>query len=521
MLHPFASGDLFPVRCFADYDQAAGPNIRCSDEEIMRQILDTARGAYSRLPPRTRARLGGLFRLVPESLKWGGTYKEWRAKIAAAHRDPGAARLQQDRSRLAVITAAVNHSRYYNELLRSRFGDVEPDQLLVSEQWSRIPILSSADVAAHAAEMCTRTVAELDVASTGGTSGRPVKFYLDRHRSPIEYAFVHDAWSRAGYRPGDPRCVLRGVELDRSEPPHMQYDQALAELRCSVFHLTDGAMRGYYDAIRARGIRYIHGYPSAIAVFAAFLQRSGLAPFTQIEGVFATSERLYASQSELLRQVFDRATLVPFYGLSEKAAFACGSSDETDVFVFDPLYGFTELVDAEGAPVTAPGTRGRIVSTGLLFQGMPFIRYDTGDTAELVALPDAENSYRLTVRGITPKHATEYFLGRSGALIAVKGIISNLQGTAYGIREYQFYQDTPGQAEVRVVPLSPEVADFTAYRDLLARKVAGELRMSVVVVDRIPLTQRGKRKLIDQRLDLTRTADALLTQAMPEAALAD
>jgi len=46
----------------------------------------------------------------------------------------------------------------------------------------------------------------------------------------------------------------------------MQYDQALAELRCSVFHLTDETMRGYYEAIRARGIRYIHGYPSAIAV---------------------------------------------------------------------------------------------------------------------------------------------------------------------------------------------------------------------------------------------------------------
>ena len=82
---------------------------------------------------------------------------------------------------------------------------------------------------------------------------------------------------------------------------------------------------------------------------------------------------------------------------------------------------------------------------------MPFIRYDTGDSAKLVALPNAANGYCLTVRGITPKHGTEYLMGRSGTLIAIKGIISNLQGTAYGIREYQFYQDTPGEAVVRLV----------------------------------------------------------------------
>ena len=133
---------------------------------------------------------------------------------------------------------------------------------------------------------------------------------------------------------------------------------------------------------------------------------------------------------------------------------------------------------------------------------MPFIRYDTGDTAELVALPDSTNRYRLTARGIRPKHATEYLVGRSGSLIAIKGIISNLQGTAYGIQEYQFFQDERGEAVVHLVPLSPGAADFSRYRDLLNRKLAGELLVTVEVVDRIPMTPRGKRKFFDQRLDL-------------------
>ena len=189
--------------------------------------------------------------------------------------------------------------------------------------------------------------------------------------------------------------------------------------------------------------------------------------------------------------------------MSEKAAFACARGDDPDTFEFDPLYGYTELLDDKDVPVRARGEYGRIIATGLLFPGMPFIRYDTGDRAQLVAAPDASNGYRLTVRDIAPKHGIEYLLGRSGALIGIKGIISNLQGTAYGIREYQFYQDEPGEAAIRIVPLASDATDFSGYRDLLNRKAAGELHFTVHVVDQIPTTPRGKRKFVEQHLDLS------------------
>ncbi len=468
----------------------------------MSQLIDIARGAYSRLPPRTRAKLASFLRFMPEDMKWGPSYRAWQARLDAARDNPALIGEQQTRARLAMIEAA-HGTPYYRALFAGLFSaDCASERLLEAANWTRIPVLTGAAVLAHARDMCTRAINELDTGSSGGSSGNPVKFYLDRNRSPIEYAFVHDSWSRAGFRPGDVRCVFRGLELSNTDPSHMEYEPALAELRCSVFHLTDETMRGYHDAIIRRGIRFIHGYPSAIAIFSAYLVRTGLAPLSQIAGVFLTSERFDATQQEIVRQAFERATLVPFYGLSEKVAFATARADDPDVFEFEPLYGYTELVDDDGAPVVTTGTSGRIISTGLLFRGMPFIRYDTGDTAELVALPNPINGYRLTVRGIRPKHATEYLVGRTGSLIAIKGIISNLQGTAYGIREYQFYQDTPGEALVRLVPLSRAVTDFSSYRDLLNRKLSGELRVAVEIVDRIPLTPRGKRKFIDQRLDL-------------------
>src|SRR5208283_3799378 len=263
----------------------------------------------------------------------------------------------------------------------------ESVQWLDDANWAQIPILTSASVVERARDMCTRPLSELDIGSTGGTSGNPVKFYLDKHRSPIEYAFVHDAWARAGFRPGDPRCVFRGLELSGSREPHMEYDPALAELRCSVFHLNDANMLGYHREILARHIHFIHGYPSAIAGFASFLLRTGLAPLKQIKGVFPTSERFNADHCAIVAGAFERATIVPFYGLSEKVAFACARPDDLEAFEFNPLYGYTELLDENGSAVTTPGDTGRIISTGLLFHGMPFIRYETGDSARLVELP--------------------------------------------------------------------------------------------------------------------------------------
>jgi phenylacetate-CoA ligase len=468
----------------------------------MNHLIDIARGTYSRLPPRTRSKLASLLRFVPEDLKWGRSYRAWRSKLTVARENLSLIEQHRQDARLALLEAA-QQSPYYRGLFADLFGaGCAPERLLDETNWTRIPVLTGAAVRMHARDMCTRPTEALDTSSSGGSSGKPVKFYLDRNRSPIEYAFVHDAWSRAGFRAGDPRCVFRGLQLNNAAPSHVEYDPALAELRCSVFHLTDATMRGYYDEIVRRGIRFIHGYPSAIAIFAAFLMRAGLAPLAQIAGVFLTSERFDSTQHDIVRQAFARATLVPFYGLSEKVAFASAQAGNPDVFEFEPLYGYTELLGDDGVAVVTPGAIGRIVSTGLLFPGMPFIRYDTGDTAELVALPDSTNRYRLTARGIRPKHATEYLVGRSGSLIAIKGIISNLQGTAYGIQEYQFFQDKRGEAVVHLVPLSPGAADFSRYRDLLNRKLAGELLVTVEVVDRIPMTPRGKRKFIDQRLDL-------------------
>ena len=118
----------------------------------MSHFLDIARGAYSRLSPQTRSALASFLRFVPEHLKWGSSYREWRELLAAARNDPAIVRKHQDRARLAMVTTAAHHSGYYRPLFEDTFGaGYKPEHLLDEANWTRIPVLTSASVVAHAA----------------------------------------------------------------------------------------------------------------------------------------------------------------------------------------------------------------------------------------------------------------------------------------------------------------------------------------------------------------------------------
>ena len=75
-----------------------------------------------------------------------------------------------------------------------------------------------------------------------------------------------------------------------------------------------------------------------------------------------------------------------------------------------------------------------------------------------------------------------------------------------GIREYQFYQDKPGEAELRVVPIGAlRVETLQRVAHGLERKLLGRVRIRLKVVDRIKLTPAGKFSLVDQRIEDTET----------------
>lgn len=463
--------------------------------------MDVARTAYVGLPFRVRRIVAPLVQRLPFSLRYGSTYVAWRRTIAAARADAAFGRELHERALRRTLRLAAEKSPYYRETLSPILGAVPAEGGPVPDAlWRSIPLIDGKVVATERDRMCTRPAAELDRSSTGGSSGKPLSFYVDRNRSPTEYAFVMEAWATVGMEEDDWHAVFRGFEIPDPGSRPFEVESSLRELRISVLHMSDDLMPVYLDEIRRRNIRFLKGYPSAFGTLAAYMLRHGLSD-GNIRGILLHSEPVHDLYRDRLKRVFPNAVVRGFYGLSEKCAFAT-ECNVPGQYAFDPLYGYTELLDSDGHPVTRPGSRGQIVATGLLYNGMPFIRYNTQDEATLVALPGAANGYRLHLADIRPRSAAQMIVTRSRYLIESNALFM-MNDELDGVAELQFEQSRPGIVEMRCVVREPDAEKGAAkFADMVAAKTNGEIEIKVELVDRIPGTVRGKRPLTIQKLDI-------------------
>jgi phenylacetate-CoA ligase len=466
-------------------------------------LMDVARGAYVRSPTVVRRSLAPLVALVPTRAKFGSTYRKWRERVALADADPGFAADQHVAALRALLLKAHAGSPFYRAAIDAAFGPdfdlatAEPADLL------RLPVLGKAELAAAGDAVLAVPRSTVDAAETSGSNAeRPFSFYLDKDRSAREMAFVYDVWSHVGYDEEQSRACFRGFGLDPKGLRIHEWEPALRELKLSVFPMTAEDAGIYLDLIDQRGIQYLYGYLSALELFCRHLQVLGRQPKLPIKGIMPISEPIYEHQRRRIRQVLGDVPFACFYGLSEKVLFAAELPGRPGVYAFNPLYGLAELVDAEGEPVVEPGRTGRLVGTGFLTTGMPFIRYDTGDSACLVELPTPANGQRLVVEGLVPRRKPDYLVASNGNRVVTIDLTPEDPRLFGRIQEFQFYQDTPGEVVIRYIPApgtgSADAEKLAAYLDA---RTHGDIRFSVAEVERIAAGRDGKRAFIDQRLD--------------------
>lgn len=480
-------------------------------------LLDAARGAYVRSPGFIRHGLAPLVGLLPSNAKFGKTYHTLRQRIARAAHDPALAAAMQRQSLRELVLSAYMLSPFYRDRLSAALGSDFDFSNFAPEYLPALPIVTKHDLEAAGEAALIAPLNRLETADTSGSNGeRPFRFYLDRDRSPREMAFVHDAWGRVGYRADLAKVTLRGFGLDASGRQSIRWDAALRELQLSVFPMTPEDVSAYLQEIDARGIVFLYGYPSAMELFCRHLDTLRLRPKRPFRALLPISEPVYPHQRDLFAQVLGPIPVQGFYGLSEKAAFAVERLDQPGTYDFSALYGATELVDAQGHSVTQPGQEGRIVGTGFLSTGMPFIRYDTDDLAELVEPATAENGYRLTVRNIVPRRKPNFLIAADGNRVVTIDFTPDNPRYFKGIAEYQFLQCEAGKATIRFIP-TPDgtMEDAQRVAEGLTRRTHGRIVFDIEAVTQLAGGRAGKRAFIDQRIPLTSRPCPSLTEQDP------
>jgi phenylacetate-coenzyme A ligase PaaK-like adenylate-forming protein len=478
--------------------------------------LDRIRTAYVHAPPSIRRRISPLLLAIPLRYRFGRTFVTYRALIKRSRVDLDfVATWRRDRLRTIVQTAVLNAPHYQRVFAGTDLAPSTLNSFCVSDL-ARFPVLTKEEVRGNARDFLTCPVDELDQVTTSGSTSTPFSLYLEKDRSAKEWAFVQDSWSKIGFEPRCVRAVFKGFHLSDADKVPWEFEPALGELRLSPFHLTDTWMQNYCALIIRYDATYLQGYPSLMFIFANFVLRTGRKDISdRISGIISASEILFPHQRELISEAFPRATITSYYGMSEKVLFGSELVDKPGTFEIEPLYGIAELLNDKGDQVVQPGEIGRIIGTGLLFVGMPLIRYDTGDRAILVEAPTEKNLFRMTIKDITSWRSQEYFVGSDGRLIPMTAV--NVHSKSFvKMAAFQFHQSKPGKATLKIVPaLGCGKSDVVSYVNEISDKVGTSLTFDIEIVDQLPQNTRGKTKYIDQDIDISKLQRAASATEIP------
>ena len=381
------------------------------------------------------------------------------------------------RSRLLeTLRFSYSNVPYYHDIFDQAGFDVSDDRC--TDRMASLPFLTKRTIEERFDDLQASCVKDFYLATTGGSTGAPVRVNLDRSSIYRERAFVYSFWARYGYDFNRSRiATFRGVDF---EGRIAKDDPLYAAVLLNPFMLCEETIGGYLDAMDSYGCDFIQGYPSAVANFCRLLEGSDRQLRKKIKAVFFISENVEPETSEYVSRVLGCGCHA-FYGHSERAVFAenCDAG-----YVFDPLYGFTEVVEHN---------EGNIVCTGFLNRRMPLVRYAVDDNAK----DNGDGTF-----SITGHHEGVELLGRNGERITQTALNFH-DGTFDDVPGgYQIVQDSVGLAECRLRPareLSGE--EVAAIVHSLTSKTGDAIEWDVVQDKQFEFTRRGKVKLVVQHLD--------------------
>ncbi len=265
--------------------------------------------------------------------------------------------------------------------------------------------------------------------------------------------------------------------------------------------MSDKDMSHYISHIKTLKDCFLHVYPSSIYQLARFAKKENIT-FNNIKAVLAESENVYPEQRAFVESVFN-CRYYSSYGHSEKLVAAGECEHTTDYHVW-PTYGYLELLDENGDVITEKGQVGEIVGTGFINTVMPFIRYKTGDFAEYVGdYCDSCQRHHLIIKNIRGHRIQEHLVARNNSMISWTAV--NMHDDTFDdVIQYQFYQDTPGKAIVKVV-VNKGFSDIQKERieNNIGQKLDGQVIVKVEIVENIELTERGKSVFVDQKINVS------------------
>lgn len=285
---------------------------------------------------------------------------------------------------LHFYTNTVYYRRLFDEL------NIKPSDIKTKADLVKIPPINKDIIRKHYEELIPINIKDIPhkKATTGGSTGKPLKYLLDLKSWSFTTAIKLYSWQTSGYRYGDAYATVGSASLFPSKPSlnHRLYHKFKRSLLIGAMNLSDEKIEYHLQTIQKRKIRYLYGYAAGLFLIARYMNKNGI-QIDSIRGCFPTSEMLTKEYRLEMEKAF--GFVMDCYGARDGAITA---------YEITPGYyhvGYNSIAEITNKYDTDTGT---LLVTDLLSYSFPFIRYELGDE---VTMPDTIPDYSYNGQVIT------------------------------------------------------------------------------------------------------------------------
>lgn len=292
-------------------------------------------------------------------------------------------RAAQWRNARNLVRIALETVPYYRE----KYAGLHPEDIRSWDDFARLPPLTRAEVEEHRESLRSSLVprSQCHCHSTGGTSGRPVRFLRTRDSYDWRVAMTWRTYSFSGYTPGQRIAYLWGAPVGEIPPAARLKTQAFNwiynQKTVNSFVRHDGLWQNTFRLLERWRPPSVAGYVSSLTACAEYFLRNGLRP-SGLRRVLTAAEPCDSNQRELIEAGFG-APLYITYGSREFMSIAgeCECRDGLHIAADNLL---VETAGPGGAPAGA-NQPGEILITDFHNLGTVFLRYRINDIGALRA----------------------------------------------------------------------------------------------------------------------------------------
>lgn len=313
--------------------------------------------------------------------------KRFRKRPTLEFEPPDAIREVQAEELARHLAHCGRHSPYYRRLFKE--AGVKPGRIGL-DTLGELPVTTKTDLARHNVDfLAVPPATVVDIVLSSGTTGKPVQvMYTNRDLERLAY---NEEISFASCGMGADDVVLLTCTIDRCFVAGLAYFMGVRAVGAAAVRNGHGTLASHMEIIKSLRPTVLVGVPSFLRKLALHLEEQGLkATETSVRRLICIGEPVRGPGMVELKLGHDLRTLWnaavhSTYASSECITSFCECTAQQGGHLHPDL-AVIELLDDQNRPVP-PGTPGEVVLTPLGIEGMPLIRFKTGDVSMLIDEP--------------------------------------------------------------------------------------------------------------------------------------